>query len=197
MAEARRQELQIRRDIAAALGRSAVKAAQEGFYLTKAGQAVVWRDAVEAACAAKQSISPRIVLPSNRQAPFAETRVQVTNETTLGASLRLVERGLRQIALNFANGFQPGGGFLLGATAQEEVLCRSSALYQALLGDPVSTNIDVGNCPIRLIRQSTHRTFQCSAWMMARNLNILGCSVSLRVPRLTHQPLDSHKPVIS
>jgi hypothetical protein len=38
MAKARRQELQIPRDVAAGLGHSAVKAAQEGFYLTKAGQ---------------------------------------------------------------------------------------------------------------------------------------------------------------
>ena len=43
---------------------------------------------------------------------FAETRVQVTNETTLGASRRLVVRGLRPLALNFANGIHPGGGFL-------------------------------------------------------------------------------------
>lgn len=135
MAEARRQELQIPRDVAAALGQSAVKATREGFYLTKVGQAIVWRDAIQSACAAKQSIAPNSVPPSNERGPFEETRVQVTNETTLGASLRLVERGLQPIALNFANGVQPGGGFLMGATAQEEVLCRSSALYQTLHGD--------------------------------------------------------------
>ena len=137
MAKARRQELQIPRDVAAGLGHSAVKAAQEGFYLTKAGQVIVWRDAVQTASAAKQSIALNTVLPSNERGAFEETRVQVTNETTLGASLRLVERGLRPIALNFANGVQPGGGFLMGATAQEEVLCRSSALYRTLIGDPM------------------------------------------------------------
>ena len=137
MAQARRQELQIRRDVAAALGQSAVKAAHEGFYLTKTGQAVVWHDAVQTACATKQSIAPKSALPPNTGEPFEETRVQVTNETTLGASFRLVKRGLQPIALNFANGVQPGGGFLMGATAQEEVLCRSSALYQTLIGDPM------------------------------------------------------------
>ena len=94
MAEARRQELQIPRDLAAALGQSAVKAAQEGFYLTKARQVIVWRDAVETACATKQSINLNTVLPSNERGAFEKTRVQVTNETTLGASLRLVDRGL-------------------------------------------------------------------------------------------------------
>ena len=137
MAQSRLQELQIRRDVAAALGQSAVKAAHEGFYLTKTGQAVVWRDAVQTACASKQSIAPKTVLPANPREPFEETRVQVTNETTLGASSGLAKRGLQPIALNFANGVQPGGGFLMGATAQEEVLCRSSALYQTLIGDPM------------------------------------------------------------
>ena len=137
MAASRRQELNICRDVAAALGRSAVEAAREGLYVTKVGQKVFWRDVVEAACAFKLSIDPDVTLPSNERIAITETRVQVTNETTLGASLRLVERGLRPLALNFANGIHPGGGFLGGARAQEEVLCRSSALYQTLVDDPM------------------------------------------------------------
>jgi uncharacterized protein (TIGR02452 family) len=112
-----------------------VQAAREGFYVINAGQQIVWRDEVQAACAAKISIEPDTPLPRHERSAFRETRVQVANETTLGASLRLVDRGFRPLALNFANGVQPGGGFLLGALAQEEVLCRSSALYQTLVGD--------------------------------------------------------------
>jgi uncharacterized protein (TIGR02452 family) len=114
-----------------------VTAAREGRYVTKAGREVVWRDAVEAAGAAKRSIPPDAALPRADCSIFPETRVQVTNETTLGASQRLVALGLRPLALNFANGVQPGGGFLGGARAQEEVLCRSSALYQTLIDDPM------------------------------------------------------------
>lgn len=135
MSAARRQELDIPRNVAAALGRSAVEAAGNGHYLNGAGKKVDWSLFVNAACSAKRSIDLDAPLPTQERIPFPETRVQVTNETTLGASLRLVESGLRPLALNFANGIKPGGGFLGGARAQEEVLCRSSALYQTLIND--------------------------------------------------------------
>jgi uncharacterized protein (TIGR02452 family) len=61
----------------------------------------------------------------------------VSNETTLGAARRLTDAGLRPLALNFANGVRAGGGFLRGSRAQEEVLCRSSALHATLADDPM------------------------------------------------------------
>jgi uncharacterized protein (TIGR02452 family) len=137
MAEARRRELDIPREIAAELGRSAVEAAQNGYYLNSSGEKVDWARLVNAACAAKRSIPPDAPLRNVQRVAFSEMHVQVTNETTLGASFRLVESGLRPLALNFANGVHPGGGFLGGARAQEEVLCRSSALYRTLVNDPM------------------------------------------------------------
>lgn len=136
MANARRQELDIPRDIAAELGTSAVEACHAGYYV-KDGQKIDWRDMVQTACAAKLSIRPTDQLPHAEHPKFAETKIQVTNETTLGAAKRLVEKGFRPLALNFANGIKPGGGFLRGAKAQEEALCRSSALYPTLIGDPM------------------------------------------------------------
>jgi uncharacterized protein (TIGR02452 family) len=137
MSASRRQELDIPRRAAAVLGRSAVEAASAGHYINRVGRKVDWSCYVQTACSAKRSIAPDAVLPTHDHIPFPETRVQVTNETTLQASLRLIERGLRPLALNFANGIHPGGGFLTGARAQEETLCRSSALYQTLVNDPM------------------------------------------------------------
>lgn len=137
MAASRQRELDIPRSVAAALGRSAVKACLDGYYTTPHGTRVDWHDAVQAAIAGKQSIPQDHAMPSGARSTFAETHVQVSNETTLGAALRLVQQGARPLALNFANGIHPGGGVLQGARAQEETLCRCSALLPTLFNDPM------------------------------------------------------------
>lgn len=65
----------------------------------------------------------------------ANTVLEVTDETTGGAARRLALReGVDHVvALNFASGKNPGGGFISGARAQEEDLARCSALYPCLL----------------------------------------------------------------
>jgi uncharacterized protein (TIGR02452 family) len=62
-----------------------------------------------------------------------DTFVEVTGESSLQAARRL---GGDVAVLNFASARNPGGGYLNGAQAQEEALCRASALYTCLLRAP-------------------------------------------------------------
>jgi len=137
MAADRKRELAVSREEAKALGRTAIEAVRQGFYVSKQGERVEWRDMVVSAQAAKRSVPPDVSLDRDGTRSFQVTQIQVTNETTLQAARRFVQSGLRPLALNFANGVEPGGGFLDGARAQEEVLCRSSALAATLFDDPM------------------------------------------------------------
>ncbi|GAB2853286.1 TIGR02452 family protein [Streptomyces deserti] len=62
-----------------------------------------------------------------------DTLIEVTGESSLEAARRL---GADVAVLNFASARNPGGGYLNGAQAQEEALCRASALYTCLVRVP-------------------------------------------------------------
>ncbi|MEZ0066334.1 uncharacterized protein (TIGR02452 family) [Streptacidiphilus sp. MAP12-20] len=67
----------------------------------------------------------------------ATTAFEVTDEGSLTAARRLVGTGGGRVAvLNFASARNVGGGYLGGARAQEEDLCRHALLYPCLRQAP-------------------------------------------------------------
>lgn len=70
--------------------------------------------------------------------------VELTNETATQAAIRLKNNSKHNIViLNFANGCNLGGGYLAGSFAQEEDLCRKSALYSCLKNKPMFYNENI------------------------------------------------------
>jgi len=126
--------LDIPRHKAVALGQEAVQISQVGKYVTASNNCIDISSQMDHALSHTVDIRPDTEISLSQQSPFfSDCTITVANETTLEGALRLGAQEHPVLALNFANGVHPGGGFLNGARAQEEYLCRSSGLYETLL----------------------------------------------------------------
>ncbi|MGA0134683.1 MAG: TIGR02452 family protein, partial [Opitutales bacterium] len=119
------------------LGEEAVHVARCGRYALPEGGTEVVIDAEIGRAVERTVHYPPGHVHAEPRPGVAATEFEVTNETTLSAARRHRARGLAPAALNFASATSPGGGFLSGARAQEEYLCRSSSLHACLVSSPM------------------------------------------------------------
>ena len=79
-------------------------------------------------------------LPEPSEGSFAD--ISITGEDSFAAARRL---GGDCLVMNFASARHRGGGFLTGANAQEEALCRESTLYSSLKSETADEMYDYNN----------------------------------------------------
>lgn len=110
----------------------------KGGYEAPGGKWVDIRELQSAAAAQTELFSPE-----EQEALFAEPgppggppRIEVLDATTQDAAQALAREPGGVVLLNFASAKNPGGGFLGGAKAQEEEVCRCSGLYPVLARQP-------------------------------------------------------------
>lgn len=115
----------------------------ETIKVTKEGRYTIGENSIELVCGDYTEVevySPKRIQAimddedhsfSNVAKTSAKCAIKVVNDDSFQAG-----KGYeRPLVMNFANAECPGGGFLLGATAQEESLCRTSTLYASIASD--------------------------------------------------------------
>jgi len=124
----------------AAIAAETLSIVENGSYENVAGDTIEIANDIASSVQATRIFTPEdfdaIKLQVNKkiQSTSYTTKFYVANETTLAAARTSLQEqpSAKVLCLNFASAKNPGGGFLGGSQAQEEALCRASALYASI-----------------------------------------------------------------
>lgn len=115
-----------------------LKILDAGYFLSPDGQRIDIEPALTEAINGTKLYRPdqfSAVMEMLHPTKATRAKIEVTDETTQHAARRLVQSESVNdlVLLNFASARNAGGGFINGAKAQEEDLCRCSGLYRCLI----------------------------------------------------------------
>ncbi|MEZ4322045.1 MAG: TIGR02452 family protein [Myxococcota bacterium] len=105
---------------------------ERGTYTAPSGREVDFGALQASAIAGTRVVTPAELAGMTGPSSGPPPAIEVIDATTQVAARDLATTG-RVALLNFASARNPGGGFLNGARAQEEDLCRCSGLYPCLV----------------------------------------------------------------
>ena len=106
---------------------------ERGTYTTASGSVVSIESETKSSLDGSRLYSPDELTTLRERIPAGDRpTIDVVNGTTQTVAQSMSESG-PLVLLNFASARNPGGGFLNGAKAQEEDLCRCSTLYATLI----------------------------------------------------------------
>jgi uncharacterized protein (TIGR02452 family) len=126
------------------LGKETLEIIKNKKYTSLSGKSVDLADSLDKAMKGTILYQDDVNDIPEKQYTSIQPIIEVINETTAQAAVRLLSLGKENIvALNFASARNQGGGFLSGAIAQEEDLCRASGLYACLKKKPVFYNENI------------------------------------------------------